>query len=228
LGAAEAISRNAASRIWTAHRAMFTAVRRSADVVGVARVWVLMSVVLSLKQRETVSRSGLVLTRRTRNGRIDTRAGIFSGEFFGRGVDPAVSRSTRTRRPGSDPARDRFEQAHRRRHAMRFLLMTTDDGSSAGNPPDEKLMREMGQFIEEMTKAGVLLATGGLDPNGIHIKSSGGEVTVTDGPFAEAKEAVVGFALIDVRSREEAIELSKRFWSIVGDGQGEIRQVFGP
>ncbi|GAA4488543.1 YciI family protein [Actinoallomurus oryzae] len=112
---------------------------------------------------------------------------------------------------------------------MRFLLMTTDDGSSAGNPPpDEKLMREMGQFIEEMTKAGVLLATGGLDPNGIHIKSSGGEVTVTDGPFAEAKEAVVGFALIDVRSREEAIELSKRFWSIVGDGEGEIRQVFGP
>ncbi|GLY77497.1 YciI family protein [Actinoallomurus iriomotensis] len=111
---------------------------------------------------------------------------------------------------------------------MRFLLMTKGDESSTGNPPDEKLMREMGQFIEEMTKAGVLLATGGLDPNGIHIKSSGGDVTVTDGPFAEAKEAVVGFALIDVRSREEAIELSKRFWSIVGDGEGEIRQVFGP
>jgi hypothetical protein len=51
---------------------------------------------------------------------------------------------------------------------------------------------------------------------------------VTDGPFAEAKEAVVGFALIDVRSKEEAIEHSKRFWSIVGDGEGEIRQVFGP
>ncbi|MFB9832906.1 YciI family protein [Actinoallomurus acaciae] len=111
---------------------------------------------------------------------------------------------------------------------MRFLLMTKGDESSTGNPPDEKLMMEMGQFIEEMTKAGVLLATGGLDPNGIHIKSSGGNVTVTDGPFAEAKEAVVGFALIDVRSREEAIELSKRFWSIVGDGEGEIRQVFGP
>jgi hypothetical protein len=112
--------------------------------------------------------------------------------------------------------------------AMRFLLMTTGDPEAAGTPPDENLMIEMGKFIEEMTQAGVLLATGGLDPNGVHIKNSGGEITVTDGPFAEAKEAVVGFALIDVRSMEEAIELSKRFWKIVGDGEGEIRQVFGP
>lgn len=111
---------------------------------------------------------------------------------------------------------------------MRFLLMTKSDDQAANNQPDEKLMMEMGAFIEEMTKAGVLLATGGLDPKGIHIKNSGGNITVTDGPFAEAKEAVVGFALIDVRSREEAIELSKRFWRIVGDGEGEIRQVFGP
>jgi hypothetical protein len=110
---------------------------------------------------------------------------------------------------------------------MRFLMMSKgDDG--ANNPPDEKLMMEMGKFIEEMTKAGVLLATGGLDPKGIHIKNSGGNITVTDGPFAEAKETVVGFALIDVRSREEAIELSKRFYQIVGDGEGDIHQVFGP
>jgi hypothetical protein len=111
---------------------------------------------------------------------------------------------------------------------MRFLLMTTNDDQAESNPPDEKLYAEMGKFIEEMTKAGVLLATGGLEPHGTRIKSSGGKITVTDGPFAEAKEAVVGFALIEVRSKEEAIELSKRFWSIVGDGQGEIRQVFGP
>jgi hypothetical protein len=111
---------------------------------------------------------------------------------------------------------------------MRFLMMTTGDESSTGNPPDENLMMEMGKFIEEMTKAGVLLATGGLDPKGIHIKNSGGEITVTDGPFAEAKETIVGFALIDVRSREEAVELSKRFFKIVGDGEGQIRQVFGP
>jgi hypothetical protein len=111
---------------------------------------------------------------------------------------------------------------------MRYLLMTKGDEQSTGNPPDEKLFAEMGRFIEEMTRAGVLLATGGLEPGGVHIKSSGGKVTVTDGPFAEAKEAVVGVALIDVRSKEEAIELSKRFWSIVGDGEGTMQRVFGP
>ncbi|RKS72206.1 hypothetical protein BZB76_5027 [Actinomadura pelletieri DSM 43383] len=110
---------------------------------------------------------------------------------------------------------------------MRFMLMTTDDGSAAQNQ-DESMFVEMGKFIEEMSKAGVLLATGGLEPGGTRIVSSGGKVTVTDGPFAEAKETVVGFALIEVRSREEAIELSKRFWAIVGDGEGVIQQVFGP
>lgn len=110
---------------------------------------------------------------------------------------------------------------------MRFMLMTTDDGSG-GEFQDEAQFAEMGKFIEEMSKSGVLLATGGLEPGGTRIVSSGGKVTVTDGPFAEAKETVVGFALIEVRTREEAIELSKRFWSIVGDGAGVIQQVFGP
>ncbi|GAA3444293.1 YciI family protein [Planomonospora venezuelensis] len=111
---------------------------------------------------------------------------------------------------------------------MRFLMMTTDDNASAGNPPDERMMAEMGRFIEEMSRAGVLLATGGLDPRAIHIESSGGKITVTDGPYAEAKEVVVGFALIETRTKEEAIELSRRFWQIVGDGKGVIQQVFGP
>ncbi|MFF3257228.1 YciI family protein [Actinacidiphila glaucinigra] len=110
---------------------------------------------------------------------------------------------------------------------MRFLMMTTEDGSAQNAQPSEQLQAEMGAF-GEMSKAGVLLATGGLDPRGIHITSRDGKVTVTDGPFSEAKEAVVGFALIEVRSREEAIELSKRFWQIVGNGQGVIKQVFGP
>ncbi|MER7543152.1 YciI family protein [Actinomadura sp.] len=110
---------------------------------------------------------------------------------------------------------------------MRFLMMTTDTGGNDA-PPDEKLQQEMGKFIEEMAKSGVLLATGGLEPYGTRITSSGGKVTVTDGPFTEAKEGVVGFALIEARNREEAIELSKRFYSIVGDGEGVIKQVFGP
>ncbi|MFF5264799.1 YciI family protein [Actinomadura viridis] len=109
---------------------------------------------------------------------------------------------------------------------MQFLMMTTDTGSNT--PPDDKLHAEMGAFIEEMSKAGVLLATGGLDPRAVHISSSGGKVTVTDGPYTEAKEVVVGFALIETRTQEEAIELSKRFWSIVGDGAGTIQRVFGP
>ncbi|WP_243725792.1 YciI family protein [Actinomadura rubrisoli] len=107
------------------------------------------------------------------------------------------------------------------------MMMTTDGGEQSA-PPDEKQLAEMGAFIAEMSKAGVLLATGGLDPHGTRITSSGGKVTVTDGPFTEAKEAVVGFALIEVRSKEEAIELSRRFWQIVGDGEGVIQQVFGP
>jgi hypothetical protein len=107
---------------------------------------------------------------------------------------------------------------------MRFL-MTMNGG---GRPPDQELYAEMGRFIEELSNAGVMLATGGLDPNGTHVKAADGNITVTDGPYPEAKETIVSFALIDVRSKAEAIELSKRFWQIVGDGEGDIRQVFGP
>lgn len=107
---------------------------------------------------------------------------------------------------------------------MRFLMTTT----SASRTPDAAMMAEMGAFIEEMTKVGVLLATGGLEPGGARLTSSGGEISVTDGPFAEAKEGIISFALIEARSREEAIELARRFWKIVGDGEGYIQQVFGP
>jgi hypothetical protein len=111
---------------------------------------------------------------------------------------------------------------------MRFLMMTTSDQSQQSAPPTPEMYAEMGKLIEEMTKAGVLLATGGLSPHPTRIQNSGGKITVTDGPFTEAKEAIVGFALIDAKSKEEAVEYSKRFWSVVGDGQGVIHQVFGP
>jgi hypothetical protein len=106
---------------------------------------------------------------------------------------------------------------------MRFL-MTVNAGASA---PDEQMYAEMGKFIEELTRAGVLLATGGLDA-GTHVTCSGGKITLTDGPFSESKEVIVSFALLDVRSRDEAVELARRFWKIAGDGEGDIRQVFGP
>jgi hypothetical protein len=107
---------------------------------------------------------------------------------------------------------------------MRYLMMS----KPSDQPADEKLYAEMGKFIEELTAAGVLLATGGLEAGGVRVTSVGDEITVTDGPFAEAKEAVAGFALVEVRSREEAIELSRRFRRIVGDGESVIQEVFGP
>src|SRR5438067_8248774 len=106
---------------------------------------------------------------------------------------------------------------------MRFLMTTT-----AGDPPDEKMVAEMDRLVEEMTRKGVLLAAGGLDPLGTRVTSSGGRITVTDGPFTEAKETILSFALVEVRSKEEAIELSKRFWQIAGSGEGQICQVYGP
>ena len=106
---------------------------------------------------------------------------------------------------------------------MRFLMTT-----SKADPPDDKLVVEMDRLVEEMTRKGVLLAAGGLDPVGAHVTSSGGKVTVTDGPFTESKETILSFALVEVRSKEEAIELAKRFWLIVGNGEGAIRQVYGP
>jgi hypothetical protein len=105
---------------------------------------------------------------------------------------------------------------------MRFL-MTMNGGGPA---PTEELFAEMAVFVDEMTKAGVLLATGGLDPNGTHVRAAEGVASFTDGPYAESKETIVSFALIEVRSKEEAIELSRRFWKVVGEGEGDIRQVF--
>ncbi|MFI1015254.1 YciI family protein [Streptomyces sp. NPDC020965] len=109
---------------------------------------------------------------------------------------------------------------------MRYLMMTK--ASTADSAPDEKLFAEMGRFVEELTASGVLLATGGLDPDGTRMVSSGEEITITDGPFTEAKEAIVGFALVEVRSKEEAIELARRFRRIVGDGESVLQRIFGP
>ena len=106
---------------------------------------------------------------------------------------------------------------------MRFLMTVT-----ASQAPDEKVYAEMGQLVEELTRTGVLLATGGLDQVGTRLSATDGKVTVTDGPFTEAKEAIISFALVDVRSKEEAIELARRFWQVARTGEGAIQQVYGP
>lgn len=107
---------------------------------------------------------------------------------------------------------------------MRFLMMSLANDV----PPDEAMYAEMGQFIAEMSAAGVLLATGGLEPGGIRVTSVGDDFTVVDGPFTEAKEAVAGFALVECGSRAEAVELTRRFRKVVGDGTSVVQQVFGP
>jgi hypothetical protein len=122
--------------------------------------------------------------------------------------------------------------------AMRFMLIAkaTKD-SEAGVRPDPRLIAAIGKLSEDMAKAGVLLDTGGLYPSakGARIRLSGGKLTVTDGPFAEAKELIGGYAIVQTKSKAEAIELSSRFWKMHADimgpsyeGEGEIRQLFEP
>jgi hypothetical protein len=111
---------------------------------------------------------------------------------------------------------------------MQFLVYDTNQNPEAGAPPSPELLAEMGKFIEEATKAGVVVATGALQPKGTRLRLSSGKFTVTDGPFIEAKELMGGFAVIQVKSLEEAIEWCKRFRKIVGDGESEIVQVLGP
>jgi len=114
---------------------------------------------------------------------------------------------------------------------MRFMAMVraTRD-SEAGKMPDETLLAEMGKFNEELVKAGVMLAGEGLHPSakGARVRFSGTKRTVIDGPFAETKELIAGFWLLQVKSKEEAIEWIKRSPNPFPgqESEIEIRQVF--
>ncbi len=109
---------------------------------------------------------------------------------------------------------------------MKFLM--TYEQKTPAAPPTAEKMAAIGAFAQEMTKAGILIITGGLQRStkGTKVKLAGKEFTVTDGPFAETKEFIDGFALIEVRSKEEALEVARRFMLIAGDGDGEVLQVF--
>jgi hypothetical protein len=112
---------------------------------------------------------------------------------------------------------------------MRFMgLLKADKHSEAGVPPSKELMEKMGKFMEEITKAGVLLATDGLQPSskGARVRLAGGKVTVTDGPFTESKELIASYALFQVKSMAEAIEWTTRFLKVLGEGECEIRPLF--
>jgi hypothetical protein len=110
---------------------------------------------------------------------------------------------------------------------MKFLCLYKS-AKPEGTPPSEKEMAEMGKLIEDWMKSGRLLATEGCLPSalGARIRLSNGKFNVVDGPFTEAKEVVGGFALIRAASKAEAIEFTKEFLSVAGDGETEIRQVY--
>ena len=110
---------------------------------------------------------------------------------------------------------------------MRFMVMVpASKESEAGVLPDEKLLAEMGKFNEEMLKAGVMLAGEGLQASskGARLKFSGGQATVIDGPFAETKELIAGFWMIQVKSKDEAVAWASRCPAQDGDVI-EVRQV---
>jgi hypothetical protein len=110
---------------------------------------------------------------------------------------------------------------------MQFMVYDPNfDPNAEVNPPTPEMMTEMGAFIGEAVQAGVVVATGALQPKGTRLRLSNGKFTVTDGPFIELKELLAGFAVLQVNSLEEAIEWSKRFRKIIGDGESEIVQLF--
>jgi len=114
---------------------------------------------------------------------------------------------------------------------MQFLVYDPHfdpDSPEAVAPPTPELMAEMGHFIGEAMQAGVLVTTGTLQPQGTRLRLANGKFTVTDGPFIELKELTGGFAVIEVNSLDEAIEWSKRFLQVVGNGESEIVQLSGP
>jgi hypothetical protein len=107
---------------------------------------------------------------------------------------------------------------------MRFMMLYKP-GKESDAPPTQQEMADMGAFIGEMAQSGVLIATDGLQPSskGARVQISGGKFTVTDGPFTETKELVAGYAIVQAKSKQEAIELAKRFLQVVGEGESEIR-----
>ena len=115
---------------------------------------------------------------------------------------------------------------------MRFLSMVRIN-EGTGKVPSEQLMADMGKLMQEMIQAGVLLDTAGLQPTseGVRVKLSNGKLSVKDGPFTEAKEVIGGYAILNAQSKEEAIELAKRFLKVHGedwDIECEVRQLEEP
>src|SRR4051812_8039397 len=112
---------------------------------------------------------------------------------------------------------------------MRYLSMIRIDERS-GQEPSEQLMQDMGKLIEELTRSGALVSTAGLRPTseGVRVRLRNGKLTSTDGPFTETKEGIGGYAVLEAKSMQEAVELTKRFLRVHGeewDIECEVRQL---
>jgi hypothetical protein len=112
---------------------------------------------------------------------------------------------------------------------MRFLMYKLGDESVPFPQLDAEQAEAMGKVAEAATKAGVLVLNAGIAPTtmGAIVTRKNGEISVTDGPFTEAKELVGGWGLLEARDRDEAIEWAKRFQDAAGDGEMRVRQVYG-
>ena len=111
---------------------------------------------------------------------------------------------------------------------MKFLMTYVQ--SPDAPPPTPAKMAAIAAYAEKNMKAGILLMTGGLvrPSRGIHLKCEGGKCSVIDGPFAETKELIDGFGLIEVASKEAAIAVSSEFMQLAGDGTSEILRILDP
>jgi hypothetical protein len=110
---------------------------------------------------------------------------------------------------------------------MRFMAIYKTQERNA--PPTQEEMAEMGRFTDEQTKAGILISSGGCLPSalGARVRASSGKLSVTDGPFTETKELIAGFAILECKSKADAIENAKKFLKVAGgDGECEVRQMF--
>ena len=113
---------------------------------------------------------------------------------------------------------------------MRVMMMLrADKNTETGVPPTPEHMEQMGKLVEDMAKAGVLIAADGLQPSarGKRIKFSGGKITsIVDGPFTETKELIAGYCIIQAKSWDDVLQWSTRFASIQGDGESELRPMY--
>ena len=111
---------------------------------------------------------------------------------------------------------------------MRYMMLfKPDKDPEPGVSPCKQQVPEMAKLMDELRRKGTLLASEGLMPSntGARVRLSDGKLTVRDGPFAEAKELVAGFAIVNVKSRDEAVELARRFLDIAGGGESDVLEV---